>query len=107
MFNRDIKVYVYPYKPTKKSALKTSKNLSIQPRIAPLYEFFIFNKRIMDLKDYNTDYLNIFSTKVLRMIKKDKEGWENMVPTYVDNIIKENNLFNYQKNRKLKKATNK
>ena len=41
------------------------------------------------------------------MIKKDKKGWENMVPTYVDNIIKENNLFGYQKNEKLKKATKK
>ena len=31
------------------------------------------------------------------MIKKDKIGWEEMVPNYVDNIIKENNLFGYQK----------
>ena len=94
-------------KPDKKSILKTSRNLSIQPRIQPLYDFFLFNKRIIDLKDYNSEYLNIFSAKVLRMIKKDKTGWENMVPTYVDNIIKENNLFGYQKNKKLKKATKK
>jgi len=107
MFNRDIKVYVYPYKPDKSSVLKSSKNLSIQPRIKPLYEFFIFNKRIIDLKGYNTEFLNIFSAKVLRMIKKDEQGWEQMVPTYVDNIIKENNLFGFQKNKKLKKATKK
>ena len=87
MFNRDIKVYVYPYKPDKNSVLKTSKNVTIQPRIKPLYDFFVFNKRIIDLKDYTEEYLNIFSAKVLRMIKKDKVGWEKMVPTYVDNII--------------------
>ena len=95
MFNRDIKVYVYPYKPDKKSILKTSENLKIQPRIQPLYDFFIFNKRIIDLTGYKEEYLNIFSAKVLTMIRKDKTGWEQMVPTYVDNIIKENNLFGY------------
>ena len=95
MFNRDIKVYVYPYKPDSKSSLKTSKNIIIQPRIKPLYDFFLFNKRIIDLKDYKEDYLSIFSRKVLKMIKKDKTGWEKMVPTYVDNIIKENKLFGF------------
>ena len=95
MFNRDIKVYVYPYKPDKKTPIKTSKNVNIQPRIKPLYDFFVFNKRIIDLSDYTEEYLSIFSTKVLQMIKENKLGWEKMVPTYVDNIIKENNLFGY------------
>ena len=107
MFNRDVKVYVYPYKPDKKSSLKTTKNLSIQPRIKPLYDFFIFNKRIIDLKDYNLEYLSIFSAKVLRMIKKNKEGWEKMVPTYVDNIIKEKKLFGYNTNKKPNKVSKK
>jgi len=100
MFNRDIKVYVYPYKPNKATTLKTSKNLSIQPRIKPLYDFFLFNKRIIDLNNYNIEYLNIFSREVLNMIKEDEIGWEKMVPTYVDNIIKENHLFGYQKKNK-------
>jgi len=100
MFNRDIKVYVYPYKPDKKTTLKTSNNILIQPRIKPLFDFFIFNKRIIDLKGYKEEYLSIFSRKVLKMIKKGKPGWEKMVPTYVDNIIKENKLFGYtQKNK--------
>tara|TARA_Y100001968_G_scaffold220597_1_gene203471 strand:+ start:219 stop:1664 length:1446 start_codon:yes stop_codon:yes gene_type:complete len=109
MFNRDIKVYVYPYKPDQKSNLKTSQNIMIQPRIKPLYDFFLFNKRIVDLKDYKEEYLNIFSRKVLKMIKKEKKGWEQMVPTYVDNIIKENELFGYiqKKKKRLPKATKK
>ncbi len=99
MFNRDVKVYVYPYKPDKQSELQTSKNLAIQPRIQPLYDFFIFNKRIIDLDDYNKDYLNIFSRNILKMIKKRKTGWEIMVPTYVDNIIKEKSLFGYDNSK--------
>jgi len=109
MFNRDIKVYVYPYKPDKKSNLKTSANIPIQPRIKPLYDFFVFNKRIVDLKDYKEEYLSIFSRKVLKMIKKEKGGWEKMVPTYVDNIIKEKALFGYnqKKKKRLSKAIKK
>jgi len=100
MFNRDIKVYVYPSKPDKKTILKTSSNILIQPRIKPLFDFFIFNKRIIDLKGYKEEYLSIFSRKVLKMIKKGQTGWEKMVPTYVDNMIKENKLFGYnQKNK--------
>ena len=43
------------------------------------------------------------------MIKKGKVGWESMVPTYVDNIIKENELFGYaqKKKKRLTKATKK
>jgi len=107
MFNRDIKVYVYPYQPQKEKQLQTSSNLEIQPRIKPLYDFFIFNKRIIDLKDYNKEYLNIFSRTILKMIKDDQEGWEKMVPTYVDNIIKKKNLFGYQKKKKPNKVNTK
>tara|TARA_B100000965_G_C19588524_1_gene756933 strand:+ start:803 stop:2215 length:1413 start_codon:yes stop_codon:yes gene_type:complete len=96
MFNRDLKVYVYPYKPDEKSDFKTTKNLSIHPRIQPLYDHFIFNKKIIDLKNYRANYLSIFSRKVLQMIKKDETGWEEMVPTYVDNLIKEKKLFGYK-----------
>ena len=98
MFNRDLKVYVYPYQPDTKSVLKTIQNVSLQPRIKPLYDYFIFNSKIIDLKDYRKDYLKIQSRKVLKMIKKDKSGWEKMVPTYVDNLIKEKKLFGFKKN---------
>ena len=33
------------------------------------------------------------------MIKKRKTGWEIMVPTYVDNIIKEKSLFGYDNSK--------
>ena len=51
--------------------------------------------------DSTKDFLNIFSNKVLTMIKTNKKGWEDLVPTYVDNIIKENKLFGYNQKKKL------
>jgi len=55
-----------------------------------------YNNRIVDI-DFDPKVLNIFSPVVLRMIKNNIEGWENLVPGYVDNIIKDKKLFGYKK----------
>jgi hypothetical protein len=38
------------------------------------------------------------------MIKNGIEGWEDLVPAYVDNVIKEKKLFGYKANTKKKEA---
>ena len=50
------------------------------------------NQRIIDI-EYDPEVLNIFSPVVLRMIKNGISGWEDMVPAYVDNVIKQKKLF--------------
>lgn len=95
MFNRDLKVYLYPYQKQKGNELTTSENLQIHPRFRSLYNYLIYNNRIVDV-DFDKKVLNIFSPVVLRMIKNGIEGWEDMVPAYVDNIIKEKKLFGYK-----------
>ena len=95
MFNRDLKVYLYPYQKQKEGELTNSKNLHIHPRFRSLYEYLIYNNRIVDV-DYDPKVLHIFSPIVLRMIKNGISGWENLVPAYVDNIIKEKKLFGYK-----------
>jgi hypothetical protein len=50
---------------------------------------------MVDIEDYDPTILDIYSPRVLEMIKNDEEGWEELVPTYVDTIIKENRLFGY------------
>ena len=104
MFNQDLKVYVYPYNKLKDQKIMTIKNIEIDSKIKPLYDFYVSNKRLIDIKGYREEFLNIFSNKVLTMIRSNKKGWEDLVPTYVDNIIKENKLFGYNKNG-LKKKT--
>jgi hypothetical protein len=95
MFNRDLKVYLYPYQQQKGSEVMNSRNLEVHPRFRPLYEYLVYNNRIMDI-GYDTKVLHIFSPIVLRMIKNGIKGWEDMVPAYVDNIIKEKKLFGYK-----------
>jgi len=87
-----------PFKDKEKNVLHTSSNLDVHPRVQPLYDYLTFNKRVIDLK-CNEDVLGIFSTKVLKMIKSGQSGWEEMVPTYVDMIIKKNKLFGYKESK--------
>ena len=90
---RDIKMYLYPYKPNAESELLNSDNIPIHPRVKALYEYLYRNKRIEDL-NHNKDVLGIFSREVFEKIKNCEEGtWEHMVPEGVDEIIKEKSLF--------------
>ena len=59
------------------------------------------------MEDLYPHLLNIFSRTILKMIKKDTKGWEKMVPTYVDNIIKENKLFGYKTKKKASRTAKK
>jgi len=61
----------------------------------PLVDYLIFNKRIVDIEDYDPNVLHIFSKEVLRMIKEGDDEWEKLVPAYVDNMIKKDCLFGY------------
>jgi len=93
IFTRDIKIYLYPFKPSDSVELQNSKNIAIHPRIKPIYNYLFSNGRIEDL-DFNPDVLHIFSREVLKLIKSCKEGeWEHMVPEGVAEIIKEKCLF--------------
>ena len=92
LYNRDLKIYLYPAL-TAKGELLISQNTPIHPRVKPLYDYMLFNRRIIDLEEFDPVVLKINSKEVLNMIKDGISGWEEMVPGYVDNIIKDNNLF--------------
>jgi hypothetical protein len=95
LFSRDLKILLYPWKDSKTKELWTSKTTPIHPRLKPLYNYLTFNKKIIDIEDYNEDVLSIFSTEALKRIKSGDSNWEDMVPTFVDQIIKEKCLFGY------------
>ena len=58
-------------------------------------EYLRFNKRIVDIEDFDPEVLHIFSPEALRRIKSGDDGWESMVPDFVDQIIKNKCLFGY------------
>lgn len=95
LFSRDLKIYLYPFKDAETGELLTTKNCPIHPRLKPLFDYLIYNKRLIDITDYNPEILEIYSKDVLDMIQHGYSGWEEMVPAYVDTIIKDNKLFGY------------
>ena len=93
IFTRDIKFYLYPYKPNDQVELLNSTNMPIHPRAKGLYDYLQTNGRIKDL-NYNSEVLGIFSKDVLKKIKACEEGtWEKSVPKGVAEIIKNKRLF--------------
>ncbi|WP_369047534.1 TonB-dependent receptor [Tenacibaculum sp. UWU-22] len=99
LFYRDLKIYLYPYNENPSEEFITSENLKVHPRIKELYKFFKNNGRLVDVKDYNPEILHIFSRKVLKMIKNGEEGWEEMLPEGISEMIKTKRLFGYTRKR--------
>ena len=104
LFTRDLKMYLYPSQEALGEELLTSKNLQVHPRLRPLYAYLTQNSRMVDLTEYNPEYLNIFSREALKMIKEGKKGWEEMVPKKAEQIIKEKSLFGYDESHESVKS---
>lgn len=100
LFYKDLKIYMYPYKDSESGEYITSDNLKVHPRMKELYKFFKNNGRLIDLKDFDPEILHIFSRRVLKMIKEGEEGWEEMLPEGISEMIKSNRLFGYTRRRK-------
>tara|TARA_R110002033_G_scaffold50174_4_gene97123 strand:+ start:34 stop:1197 length:1164 start_codon:yes stop_codon:yes gene_type:complete len=99
LFFKDLKVYLYPLKNRETGEFYTSENLKVHPRMKELYKFFKYNGKMLDIKDFNPDIMDILSRDVLKMIINGEEGWEVMLPEGVADIIKDQRLFGYQRRR--------
>jgi len=95
LFTRDLKIYVYPSRQSEKDPIMRLESMPIHPRLQPLYDYLVFNKRLVNIESFDPKVLHIFSKQVLDMIRTNASGWEDMVPPYVDNMIKDNKLFGY------------
>jgi hypothetical protein len=51
----------------------------------------------LDIKDFDPDILDILSREVLKMIQDGEEGWEDMLPDGIGDIIKDQRLFGYSR----------
>ena len=76
--------------------INNSNNLHVAPRMKNLYKFFKFNNKVIDIFGFDKNLLDIYSQKVLQMIKNNEEGWEKMIPKKVTKLIKEKKLFGFK-----------
>ncbi|KGO90599.1 hypothetical protein [Flavobacterium suncheonense] len=102
LFYRDLKVFLYPME--ENGEVINSQNLKVHPRMKELYKFFAYNGKVLDITDFDKDHLKIFSREVLKMISKEKDGWEEMLPEGIAGLIKKNHLFGYGEKKTLEEA---
>lgn len=95
LFMRNVKMYVYPMMQEGSEDLMTTENLPVPEGIKFLYKHLLDSEQIVDIKDYNEQHLHIFSKEVLKMLQKDEEGWDKLVPPEVVSLIKEKCLFGF------------
>ncbi len=93
LFFKDLKVYLYPMKNTETGQIMTSNNIKVHPRMKELYKFFKYNGKVMDIIDYDPGIMDIFSRDVLKKLTNGEDGWEEMLPEGIADIIKKNKLF--------------
>ncbi|WP_299432822.1 TonB-dependent receptor [uncultured Maribacter sp.] len=93
LFFKDLQVYLYPMKNTETGQIMTSNNVKVHPRMKELYKFFKYNGKVMDIFDYDPEIMHIFSRDVLKKITNNEEGWEEMIPKGLAEMIKEKQLF--------------
>ena len=84
---------MYPLYDPETGKVTDSDNIVLHPRMMELYKFFKFNSKLRDIKNYNPEYMSIFSREVLQKIKDREEGWENYLPEGIPELIKEKGLF--------------
>ncbi len=95
IFMQNTRMLVYPYQPDSRRPVITTSNLDVPENLKPLFQHLKDNDFLTDLEGYDLNVLQIFSPKVIQMIKTGEPGWEDMVPDTVADVIKENCLFDY------------
>ena len=93
LFFKELQVYLYPMKDAESGKIMTSNNVKVHPRMKELYKFFKYNGKVMDIIDYDPEIMHIFSREALKKITNNEEGWEEMLPEGIAEIIKKRKLF--------------
>jgi len=60
------------------------------------YKFFKYNNKVVDIFDFEPQYLNIFSREILSQINSGQSGWEEKLPKGIAQLIKKEKMFGFQ-----------
>ena len=98
LFKNELKLYIYPLRPSPGKPLITAENLQVAPHLRDLYSYLFKSRCLEPIRGYREDYLPIFSRDVLAKLRTGDASWEKMVPLPVARMIKERRLFGYGAN---------
>ena len=92
MFYNNLKVYLYPMHDDKGNIINST-NLKLHPRMKDFYKFFKYNGKVVDIFDFDKNYLDIFSRKILQQIRDGESEWEEHLPEGISDLIRQNQMF--------------
>jgi len=95
LFVSKVKMYVYPALQEGREELMTSKNSPVPEGIKFLYQHLLDSHQIEDIEGFNQDILHIFSKTVLKKLKNDEAGWDELVHKKAAELIRKECLFGY------------
>ena len=95
LFSKSMVIYAYPFRG--EANITTVSDIVVNDLFRNIFDYLKQTRRIRDIEDFDPEILSIWSREVLRKIRTGETGWEESLPTYVDNIIKEKGLFGYPK----------
>lgn len=99
LFAHNVKMYVYPALQEGSAELMLAGNMPLPEGIKFIYQHLMDSGQIVDIESYDPDILHIFSKQVLQMLRDGEAGWEEMVPSKVASLIKQQCLFGYPSER--------
>ncbi|MCP3932934.1 MAG: TonB-dependent receptor [Bacteroidetes bacterium] len=95
LFRYKVSIYVYPALQKRSNELLKAANLPIDDGMKYLYQHLLYNRRLIDIKNYNPKTLGIFSKEVFRKLQEKDPSWKKMVPKEIVRVITEHNLLGY------------
>ncbi|HEY4209306.1 MAG TPA: hypothetical protein VGM31_20920 [Puia sp.] len=93
LFSRKVKLFIYPT--LRDGIVWNCLRFNPPPLLVDLYRYLIANNKIEDIRHFSEENLHIDTDKVLDLIKRGADGWEEYVPGEVAAIIKQRCLFGY------------
>ncbi len=97
LFKNELRIYVYPLRPTEAEEIQSVDTIEVEPALRPLYEYLAMRGSFVPLDNYQDEYLSIFSRDVLKRIATGDHTWEKMVPAGVAELIMERSFFDYRR----------
>jgi hypothetical protein len=97
-FSRNVKMLVYPAY-NDKQQLITLNEITIDPKLKGLLNYFLDTKKVEAIRNYNKELLHICPGDVLLKLQSGNSCWKDEVPEEVYQAIRDLQLFGYQKNK--------
>ena len=95
LFKNGATLYVYPSLDRTTGKITTVENMDVAPHLRHLYAYLVENQFVENIRNYNPDYLAIYSRDVLDKITACDPSWEKLVPPPVAQVIKDKRLFGW------------